>query len=165
MTTAERTYRRVQTAIGTGRITATDDSKAAHSAQIAVGPGETIDNVPVIQIYGLASHARPGSDATLLFVGGDRGKPVAVATNDQRARLRNLKPGEVALYTDQGDTITIQRGGTIVIHCATKVRIEAPRLECTGDIVAQCDGTAISLLTHKHRDVQSGGGTSGVPVP
>ena len=81
-----------------GKITATDDSGPIHRAQVRGFPMETIDNMPVLQIYGLASHAMPGSDAMAIFASGDRSNGVIIATGNQQYRLRALKSGEVALY-------------------------------------------------------------------
>jgi phage gp45-like len=147
------------------KISATDDTGPIHRAQVKGFGPETIDAMPVLQIYGLASHAMPGSDAMAIFAEGDRSKGVIIATGNQQYRLRSLKAGEVALYDNAGNIVKLAAGGNIEITCPTKVRVVTPRLEVTGDVVAACDGVAISLLNHRHRDVQPGGGNSGIPIP
>jgi phage gp45-like len=151
--------------VGTMKITATDDSGPVHKVQARGFAPETIDNMPVLQIYGLASHAMPGSDAMAIFTSGDRSNGVIIATGNQQYRLRALKSGEVALYDNSGNIVKLAAGGNIEITCPTKVRIKTPRLEVTGDIVADCDGTKISLRDHRHKDTQPGGSLSGVPNP
>lgn len=165
MSVADRLYRRVMMAVMPMKITATDDSGPVHRAQVRGFPPETIDAMPVLQIYGLASHAMPGSDAMAIFASGDRSNGVIIATGNQQYRLRGLKSGEVALYDNSGNVVKLAAGGNIEITCPTKVRIVTPRLEVTGDIIAGCDSTHVSVLNHRHKDTQPGGGLSGVPQP
>jgi phage baseplate assembly protein V len=175
---ADVLHRKVQMMTARGIIHATDDSGGVHKVQVRVTPAETIDAVPVVQIYGFASHAKPTSEAHLLFVTGDRSRGVAIATNDPGARPRNTAAGEVVIYTDEGDTITLARGhkinvattGTVTIQAAGKVRVEAPRFECTGDIIDNCDKQPHTAAddraiynSHTHPGVQPGGGNTGAP--
>jgi phage gp45-like len=165
MSAIDRLYRRAMMSMGYMKVTATDDSGPVHRAQVRGFAPETIDAMPVLQIYGLASHAMPGSDAVALFTSGDRSNGVIIATGNQQYRLRSLKAGEVALYDNAGNVVKLAAGGNIEITCPARVRVVTPRLEVTGDVVAACDGVAISLLNHRHRDVQPGGGNSGIPIP
>ena len=152
------------------KITATDDTGPVHLAQVRGFPPEVIDNMRVEQIYGLASHATPGTDAVAVFASGDRSNGVIIATGNQKYRLRNLKPGEVALYDNAGNIVKLAAGGNIEITCPTKVRVVTPRLEVTGDIIDHCDEqdhTDADMRTiynsHTHRGVQPGSGNSGIP--
>ena len=79
---------------------------------------EIISEIERFQPYGLTSCPHNGSEAMLLFVGADRSHPVAVVVDDRRYRLKNLKPGEVVLYTDEGDYIHLKRGN--IIEVSTK---------------------------------------------
>ena len=139
------------------KITATDDTGPVHRAQVRAMAPEQIDNVAVLQLYGLASHAMVGSDAMALFVSGDRSNAVIVATNNQAARMRNLKSGEVALYTDEGDSVLLSRGRIISITCGTKVHIDCPLVEMTGDLHVTGEvvrgwgtGDQVTLGQHSH---------------
>ncbi len=165
MSTADRLYRRIRMGMAAMKITSTDDSGPVHRAQVRGFANETIDAMPVLQIYGLASHAMPGSDAVAMFTSGDRSNGVIIATGNQQYRLRALKSGEVALYDNSGNVVKLAANGNIEITCPTKVRVVTPRLEVTGDIVAGCDSTHVSVLNHRHKDTQPGGGLSGVPLP
>jgi phage gp45-like len=164
MSVADRLYRRVQ-------ITATDDTGPVHRAQVRAMAPESIDNVAVLQLYGLASHAMVGSDAMALFVSGDRSNAVIVATNNQTARMRNLKSGEVALYTDEGDSVLLSRGRIISVKCGTKVHIDCPLVEMTGDLHVTGEiyrgwGTAdqVSVGQHSHMQGSDSRGDSEVPT-
>jgi phage baseplate assembly protein V len=165
----DRVYRRVQMLFAPVKILATDDSGPVHRVQVrATGP-ETIDNVPVLQIYGLASHAPVGSDAACLFVAGDRSNSVIVATGKQADRLRDLKSGEVALYTAAGTFIKLS-GNDVYMNVAGKVRIDTPRLEVTGDIIDHCDSQPHTdadmrqiYNTHTHGGVTFGTSHTAIP--
>lgn len=182
----ERLQRKVAMTIAPVIITATDDSGPVHRAQVRVnGTPERIDNVAVSQLYGFASHAMAGTDATAIFVGGDRSNVVIVSTGNQKARKRGLATGEVALYTDEGDYVLLRRGKivevvaqeqctittrTATIKASDKVRVEAPRLECTGDIIDNCDTRTHTAAddraiynTHTHPGIEPGGGNTGTP--
>jgi phage gp45-like len=158
MSVADRLYRRVMNMVATVKITATDDTGPVHRAQVRGFPPETIDNMPVLQIYGLASHAMPGSDATALFTSGDRSNGTIIATGNQQYRLRNLKAGEVALYTDEGDKIVFSRGKIVAITCGTKVTIDCPLVEMSGDLHVKGEvvrgygtGGSVTLGQHTHQ--------------
>jgi phage gp45-like len=176
----DRLYRRVLMMAAPVKITATNDTGPVHRAQVRGFPPETIDNMPVLQIYGLASHAMPGSDGMAIFATGDRSNGVIVATGNQQYRLRGLNAGEVALYDNAGNVVRLASGGNIAITCAgpgnvtltcpTKVRMVTPRLEVTGDVIDHCDEqehTAADMRsiynTHTHGNVQNGGGHTAIP--
>ena len=161
----DRLYRRILTSIAPVQITATDDSGPIHKAQVQVnGTPEAIDNVGVMQIYGLASHAMPGSDATAMFIHGRRDNPIIIATGNQQYRLRGLASGEVALYDKNGSIIKLAANGDISIIAASgNVSISAKSgnatvkitgdLQATGEItrgVGTSDSVTLGKHTHNH---------------
>lgn len=154
--------RAVVTAVGGGK---------AQSVQVALLAGEAKDAVEHAEPYGFTAHPQAGATAVVVFVGGDRSHGIATVVSDPRVRPGNLAAGEVCVYTDEGDEIRIQRGGTIRITAKTKVRIEAPLLEVTGEIKDRCDtgdGRTLSGMrdtfdAHTHTGVQPGSGSSGNP--
>jgi hypothetical protein len=57
----------------------------------------------------------------------------------------------VQLRSDDGSSyIELDPGMGVHIKTGGKVRIEASRLEVTGEIVAKCDGGSVTLSQHKH---------------
>jgi phage baseplate assembly protein V len=130
---AERLYARVRMALASGVISATDDSGPIHRVQVQIPTtGERIDNVKILEIFGLASHAPPGSDLVVQFLAGDRSNAVATATGNQKLRLRNLKAGEVALYDGHGSVIKLANGGKISVTCTGEVSVTAPKVTING---------------------------------
>lgn len=160
-----------------------DDAKGIQVVQVSVPETRTGER---FQQYGFTSVPLDGAEAVVLFVGGSRDHPLVVAVDDRRHRLNGLQPGEVAIYTDEGDQVVIKRGGTIEAVASTeikataplvrviasgKVRMETPLLEVTGEIKDRCDlptGRSMADMrstydSHTHGGVQSGASNSAVP--
>jgi phage gp45-like len=125
----DRLYRAARMMVAPLKITATDDSGPVHRVQVRGFPPETIDAMPTLQIYGLASHAPPGSDAMGIFASGDRSNGVIVATGNQQYRLRNQKQGEVALHDNSGSVVKLANGGNIEVTATGKHTMTVPQVE------------------------------------
>lgn len=140
MSAIDRLYRRVLMHTAAVTISATNDTGPVHLVQGKVrGTPETIDNLQTLNLYGFAGHAPVGSDALVIFGNGDRSNGAIVATANQKARPRNQQEGEVTIFTDEGDAISLQRGNviivttkTVTINAATAVTINAPNVTIAG---------------------------------
>lgn len=110
-----------------------DDSKKMQLVQLTALEGETRADVERVQNYGFTSVPQEGAEAVTLFPGGFREQGLVIAADDRRYRLTGLQAGEVAIYTDQGDKVVIERGGTIRVTAATKVVVVAPLVELAGN--------------------------------
>ena len=103
--------RKLSLTTGTGLIHSIDDNQKAQASFLAAEP---IDKTSIVQHYGFTSRPLKGAQG-IGICNGNREDLVIIATEDQRYRLQ-IKNGEVALYTDQGDCIHLKRGNKIVIH-------------------------------------------------
>ncbi len=151
-----------------------DTAKKCQAAGLALIAGETKQNVEHIEPYGFTSAAHPGAEAVTLFPGGDRSHGVVIVIADRRYRLTGLQPGEVALYTDEGDSIVMRRGKTIeintsrlVVNAAERVEFNTPQIIASGhytgaghvsDYRSTVDQIRSTYNIHTHR--ASGGETS-----
>jgi phage gp45-like len=161
--------RRIMLAVGRAVILASRDAEGIQTVKVSLLAGELRDRVERFQEYGFTSVPLDGCEAVAVFVGGDRGHGLIVATDDRRHRKAGLQPGEVAIYTDEGDTVHIKRGGTIEITASTKVLITAPEAEITGnlsvggdlDVTGQSVLGGITFDSHTHPG--DSGGTTGPP--
>lgn len=133
--------RQIQNLIARFVLQRVDDSKKMQTCQITVLADETRENVERVQNYGFTSVPFPGAEGVAVFPGGDRAHAFVIATDDRRYRLTGLQNGEVAIYTDQGDKVVIERGGTIRVTAATKVVVSAPLVELAGNTEAALKGT------------------------
>lgn len=121
-----------------------DDARKVQELQLDVLAEETRDGVERFQEYGFTSVPLEGAEAVVLFVGGRRDHGLAVAVDDRRHRPTGLQPGEVAVYTDQGDKVIIKRGGTIEVTASTKVKVDAPLVELAGNADAVAKGAQLN---------------------
>lgn len=131
---------RIANMIARAVVSRVDDSKKMQIVQISMGD-ETHDDIERVQNYGFTSVPQEGAEAAVIFVGGGRDHGLAIAVDDRRYRVKGLQAGEVAVYTDQGDKIVIKRGGNIEVTASTKVVINAPLAELTGNTQAAVLGT------------------------
>jgi phage baseplate assembly protein V len=126
--------RRVLLAIARGVVELVDDDKGLQTLQVSLLDDEVDDGVERFQQYGFSSHPIRGAELVTVCPGGDRAHAIVIAVDDRRYRLQGLAEGEVALYTDEGDSIVLGRNNTITVTSATKLRIDAPNVEMTGDL-------------------------------
>lgn len=128
---------RIANMVARAVLQSVNDSAKMQLVQLGVLAGETRTDVERLQNYGFTSVPIPGAEAAVLFVGGRRDHGLVLAVDDRRYRLVGLQQGEVAMYTDQGDSIKIKRGGDIEISAATKVHVTSP--------LVQMDSTTVDL--------------------
>lgn len=139
------------------RITTSDDSGPMQKLQVRLNELQTVDNVPHAFHFGLSSVAPDGSDAIVMFVGGDRGNGVVLGTNHADSRPKNLAAGESAVFNQVGIKIYLSRGGLVIegaglpiivqdapivtVNAETKVQLNTAELAVSGKITAGGDIT------------------------
>lgn len=176
MSAMQRTLRpllhRLQLMIGRAVVLLVNDGSKLQGLQVSLLADEVRDQVERFQNYGFTSHPLPGAEAVAASVAGNRDHVLVIAVDDRRYRLTALQQGEVAIYTDEGDKIVLKRGGTIEVTASTKVVLDTPLVECTGNVTVAGTVTAgvdvvaagISLVGHVHGGVDTGVGNTGVPA-
>ena len=143
---------------------------------------ETKTGVERFQNYGFSSVPLPPSmddkgvmrhaEAIVLSGSGNRSHPLVMGVDDRRHRPKGGKPGEVGLYDDQKQTVTLTRDGIVISGGASNkpinvmvggvtFKISSAGVDVTGGYF-KVNGHRVDE-THKHIGVQPGGGTSGVP--
>jgi phage baseplate assembly protein V len=166
-----------------------DPSTLLQSLQLELLKGEVLDGVEHLEGYGRTAHPPAGYEALTASLGGDRAHTVAITACHRQFRVKDLLPGEQAIYDDQGqviallrdkllyiygcDTLNAEVGVEATITCpivnivaGTKVRIASPLLECTGEIKDKCDSGGVSMAGmrqvyngHTHGENDTGGQT------
>lgn len=153
-------------------VEAVNDGPKLQAVQISLLADEVKGNVERFQQYGFTGVPHEGAEAIALFLGGSRSHGVTIAVDDRRYRLKGLEKGEVALYDDLGQKVHLTRNGIeitaplVTVKAANGMRVEAPTLECTGEIVDLCDGDGISMSQMRgtyngHDHAGDSGGTTG----
>ena len=163
-----------------GVVAVVEAGRKMQAIQFRLTAGEVKGNVEHFEPYGWTSHPHPGAEAVIAFIGGDRSHGAALCVADRRYRLVGLEAGEVAIYSDEGDSVVLKRGRVVEVTTET-FRLNAKRCELNAaegiflnsdlvsaskDIRAEGDVVAgeTSVRGHRHKDVQPGSGTSGGPV-
>lgn len=124
---------RLQTLLGVGLVRLINNSGAVQKLQVRVGP-EVLDDIAFFESYGFTFAPHDDAECLVASLGGKRDRSVVIKVGDRRYRLKGLKKGEVALYTDEGDSIVLKRGREIAVTAGTKLTVSAPDSEFTGNV-------------------------------
>lgn len=124
----ERVKRRIRTLLLRAIVQAIDDKTPIQLVQVNGLADEVLDKVERLQNYGMTSNPPVGSEAFVAFVGGDRSAGVILAIEDRRYRVKSLSPGEVCIYTDEGDYVRFCREKKIHLFSGNQVIVEAPNI-------------------------------------
>lgn len=124
-----------------GVVTLVKAAGAVQLVQMEGLSGERLQAAEMFQQYGCTSNPPIGSMAIVLPLGGKTAHGIVIATEHGTYRLKSLKPGEVALYSDEGDSVILKRGRimevttqTLNVNCATAT------VNCTGKATIKADG-------------------------
>lgn len=164
----------LKSVLARGTVVLAAAGKMMQTLQVRLTAGELKDGAEHFEPYGYTCNPLSGAEVLTAFLGGDRSHAVVLVASDRRYRIKELKPGEVAIYTDEGDKIHFKRGriidietGTLNIKASTAVNFETPVINQTGRIVSQGDQVAggVSQINHLHDGVEMGDDQSGLPIP
>lgn len=156
-----------------GVVALGNSASKLQNLQLRLLAGEVKDNVEHLEPYGFTACPLAGAEALAGFIGGDRSHGVVIVVADRRFRLQGLKPGEVALYTDEGDFFHFKRGRIIDLETVTlnvkasdSVNFDTPLIKTNGRIESDGDQIAggVSQISHPHDGVKQGTEQSGPPV-
>ncbi|OCG24721.1 hypothetical protein A9G11_03445 [Gilliamella sp. wkB108] len=147
---------KIMNIVSRGYITFSDSASKCQTLQIKMSGGELKSDVEHIEQYGFTSRPLDGAEAVALFLDGDKSHGVILTAGDRRYRIKSLKHGEVAIYTDEGDYITFNRNNEInvktkkfiinaddtielntknlVVKASSGTNFDTPLLKSTGEI-------------------------------
>ena len=104
--------RRMATMVGRCILQAVNADTGIQQVQVSILADEPMTDVEHMEPYGYTSNPPAGGEGVLLNVAGRRCAAVAFNIGGRQFRLKGLKGGEVALYTDEGDKFVFERGNT-----------------------------------------------------
>lgn len=155
---------------GKAVITLVDDTKDIQEVQLSALAGETLSRVPRVQNFGFASNPPKDSEAIIVSLGAQRENVVVVTADNRKVRFKNLAPGECAVYTDDGTVIHLKKGGLVDVIAATKILVQCPEVEFTGNVkiggnlTVQGNEVVVGNETVMGNAIVSGQGTFGMSV-
>ncbi|KWK75791.1 phage baseplate assembly protein V [Burkholderia ubonensis] len=187
----ERVARRVLLSLARALVATVNDAGGVQMMQVKLNPLETRDNTPRPVEFGLTSNPPIGSDAFIVFLGGDRSNGVVLGTVHQPSRPKNLAPGETMLYSQdgkyvymtasggivveaKGQSVTVNDATTVTINASSAVVMNTPTLKVSGDIIDNFGSNSHNMAqmrsiynTHTHPivNVQTGGSTINTNAP
>lgn len=129
--------RKVNLMLSRGIVARVDDSSGIKRIQGTLLADEVLDNIEVFQEYGFSSRPPRGSEFVMASIGGNREHPICIATMNRDLRVKNLKEGETLIFDKDGNFIHLQDGGNIEIKTSTKVKVDAPDAEFTGNVLVK----------------------------
>lgn len=112
--------------------------KSAAAVQLLQGEGlagEPLQDNELFQHYGYTSNPPAETMAIVLPIGGKTAHGIIIATEHGTYRMKGLKTGEVAIYTDEGDSIVLKRGRLIEVTTHTlKINTEVMEVNASSRI-------------------------------
>lgn len=139
--------------------------------------GEQLQDNELFQHYGYTSNPPPGTMAIVLPIGGKTAHGIIIATEHGSYRLKNLASGEVAIYSDEGDSVILKRGRLIEatthtfrlntqvmeVNATTRIDFNTPMVTCSEQATVQQRLTGNGSLTITN--ASGTGGTSSFVGP
>lgn len=164
-------------------VTGLNTASKCQMLQVELLANEQKENVEHLEPYGFTSAPITGAEGVAVFPDGDRSHGVILMVADRRYRIKGLKAGEVAIYTDEGDSIVLKRGRTIeattlnwivnsetcALNATKKITLNTPLVEATQDMKAGGDmsdkKSSMQALreTYNDHDHEYDDGTTGTP--
>ena len=136
--------RRIATMVSRCILSVVNPNAGIQQVQVSILADEVMDGVEHMEPYGYTSHPLAGGEGVLLNVAGQRGAAVAVNIGGRAFRLQGLAAGEVALYTDEKDTLIFKRGN--IVELTTKhfiVNAEADMIVNTKNFQVNAGAAAV----------------------
>lgn len=124
---------RIMMAIARGVVRGISDGGSRQTVQVELLKDELRDGVERMQNYGLTSHPHPGGDAAVIFVGGNREQGIVVAFENRQFRIASLLQGEVCMYDDLGNRVSLLRD-MVKIEAVTHLEAIAPTMKITSAV-------------------------------
>lgn len=111
--------RQIRNMIARCVVSLVDPGALMQAVQVRLTADEVKSSMEHFEPYGFTANPHPGAEGLALFFGGDRSHGVVINIADRQYRLKALKSGEVAMYTDEGDYIHFKRGRVIEVKTLT----------------------------------------------
>lgn len=172
----ENIKNRVMMAIARGVVKGISDGGKRQTVQVELLKDELRDGVERMQNYGLTSHPHPGGDAAVVFVAGNREQGIVLAFENRQYRVVGLQQGEVCLYDDLGNRVSLLRE-MVKVEAVQHLEAIAPTIKIVGAVTIDgslaVNGTSTltgniattGTITNNGKNIGSTHRHGGGPVP
>ena len=103
------TRRRIAPLVSRAVRAAVNAAPGCQTLQVPILADEPQVDVEPMEPYGFTSNPPAGAEGVILNVAGQRGAAVGLNFGNRSVRVTGLKSGEVCIFTDEGDKITLKR--------------------------------------------------------
>lgn len=130
--------------------------------QVELLDGEVRDGVEHFESYGFTSVPLEGAEGLFASIAGNRDHGILVSVGNRKFRLKGMKGGEVAMFTDEGDFIKFKRGRNMEVVCGTKAMVTCPDVElvCETKCKITCPDTELVGNLTVTQNIVAGGNIS-----
>ena len=101
--------RRIATLVSRAVLAAVNAAPGCQTLQVTILADEPQVDVEHMEPYGFTSNPPAGAEGVILNVAGQRGAAVGLNFGNRSVRVTGLKNGEVCIFTEEGDKITLKR--------------------------------------------------------
>lgn len=101
--------RRIATLVSRAVLAAVNAAPGCQTLQVTILADEPQVDVEHMEPYGFTSNPPAGAEGVILNVASQRGAAVGLNFGNRSVRVTGLKSGEVCIFTDEGDKITLKR--------------------------------------------------------
>jgi len=129
----ESIYQRLINMIAKCVISEADDSRKVQTVSAEILKNERRRNIERFQEYGFTSNPPPETEGVMLSLMGSRTHKVVIATENRALRLKELNPGESAIYDKDGNYVWLKNNGEIEVKTSTRVLLSVPLVEMSGN--------------------------------
>jgi phage baseplate assembly protein V len=149
----DQVWKRLQLMTQSCKVEMLNRENGKHHLQAKGLDGEVLGNIEHIQPYGFSHSPHAGSQAHVIFPGGDRSYGIAFVVGDKQYNMSALKGGEVAVHDHAGNYVLIGEGGVITVKSSTKVIADTPLFECTQNCKIGGDLEVVGGVTSRGKDI------------
>lgn len=143
----KKVVRKIANGLLKSLIEKVDDTNNIQLVDVSAMAEEDLDEVENIQEYGLASNPPLDSEALVASVAGCKSNAVLLRVGSSTFRIKNLKTGEVCIYSKFGQKVYLKEDGSIELSPASgkSIMLKA-KTEISGDCVVAGKVTATSSI-------------------
>jgi len=124
---------KIRTLSGRALVTQINPSGAVQKLQVITEGGGAMDNVELIEPFGLTTSPPAGKQYGYYLKPNADGSQMLLFCVDGRKYRLEINADEASLYNSQGDRVHIRNNGEVHVKASAKVYAETPLFECTAD--------------------------------
>lgn len=117
-----------------GLVKLTKDSGDIQELQVSTYADDVTNKVERFSEFGFSSNVPLNSECVVVAIGSSKEHSIVVATNHRKSRPKDIPVGSTMIYDQAGNKIHIKNDGTIEVVASTKVTVDAPDAEFTGNV-------------------------------